>query len=61
MEPNDEDWEVIQESLEGDCPMMIVGQLQRGEISPTQALERIAAYATVAFERGYIAAKELGR
>jgi hypothetical protein len=57
MQPTDEDWRVIQESLEGDCPMMIVGQLQRGEITPTNALERIAAYAEKSFERGYIAAK----
>ena len=57
----DEDLKVIQESLEGDCPMMIVGQLQRGEITPTQALERIAAYAEKSFERGYIVAKEAGR
>lgn len=53
MKPTDDDWRAIQDSLDGDCPMSIVGQFQRKEISASDVLGRIAAYAEAAYERGY--------
>lgn len=52
IEPNADEWFIIQDAT-ADCPMSIVGQLQRGNCTPTQALERIEKYAIASFQVGF--------
>lgn len=50
--PNEVQWRAIQALVDDDCPMSMLAEFNRGEISLARLADRIEAYAVAAFEIG---------